>query len=211
VPPPRLATIATSPLQEFLSVRNDRGEDVRDIVRARDDRHLDFAGRGRYQGVTREHSIDVELPAAAPRTGKLWLVAQGWIHPTDSSINVALGQGRQAPPAGLSLHVADAHGRFRPVRTGLGFPAGKDKTILIDLSGIFPPTGPRRLRLTTNLEIFWDRLAWAVDRSDVILRPQRLELKTAELQFRGYSVTEQKDASTPERPQYLLAGVAPRW
>jgi hypothetical protein len=24
-------------------------------------------------------------------------------------------------------------------------------------------------------------------------------------------VTEQKDASTPERPRYLLAGVAPRW
>jgi len=211
VPPPRLGTIATSPLQEFLAVRNDRGEDVRDIVRARDDRHLDFAGRGRYQGVTREHFIDLELPEAAPRAGKLWLVAQGWIHPTDSSINVALAQGGQAPPAGLSLHVADAHGRFRPVRTGLGFPAGKDKTILIDLSGIFAPTGPRRLRLSTNLEIFWDRLAWAVDRADVTLRPQRLELKKAELQFRGYSVTEQKDASTPERPQYLLAGVAPRW
>ena len=211
VPPPRLGTIATSPLQEFSTVRDDRGEDVREIVRGRDDRHLDFAGRGRYQGVTREHFIELELPEDAPRTGKLWLVGQGWIHPTDSSINVALGQGSQAPPAGLSLHVADAHGRFRPVRTGLGFPAGKDKTILIDLSRIFPPTGPRRLRLSTNLEIFWDRLGWAVERPDVILQPRRLELKTAELQFRGYSVTEQKDASTPERPRYQLAGVAPRW
>ncbi|HEY7502355.1 MAG TPA: FG-GAP-like repeat-containing protein [Vicinamibacterales bacterium] len=211
VPPPRLGVIATSPLQEFHTVRDDRGEDVREMVRARDDRHLDFAGRGRYQGVTREHSIDLELPEAAPRTGRLWLVAQGWIHPTDSSINVALGQGSHAPPAGLSLHVADARGRFRPVRTGLGFPAGKDKTILIDLSRIFAATGPRRLRLSTNLEIFWDRLAWAVDRPDVTLRPQRLELKTAELQFRGYSVTERKDASTPERPRYLVDGVAPRW
>jgi tetratricopeptide (TPR) repeat protein len=211
VPPPHLGAIATSPLQEFLSVRNDRGEDVREIVRARDDRHLDFAGRGRYQGVTREHFIELELPEAAPRSTRLWLVAQGWIHPTDSSINVALGQGSQTRPTDLSLHVADAQGRFRPVRTALGFPAGKDKTILIDLSRIFPSTGPRRLRLSTNLEMFWDRLAWAVDRPDVILRPQRLALQTAELQFRGYSVTEQKDASTPERPRYLLAGIAPRW
>ena len=31
------------------------------------------------------------------------------------------------------------------------------------------------------------------------------------LRFRGYSVTEQKDASTPERPRYVLDGVAPRW
>ena len=60
------------------------------------------------------------------------------MHPTDSSINVALGQGNHAPPAGLSLHVADAAGRFKPVATGLGFPAGKDKTVLIDLGGSLP-------------------------------------------------------------------------
>jgi hypothetical protein len=111
----------------------------------------------------------------------------------------------------LSLQVADAEGRFKPARTGLGFPAGKDKTILIDLAGIFPATGPRRMRLATNLEIFWDRLGWAIGRPDVKLQPRRLELKTADLRFRGYSVTEQKDASTPERPRYVLEGVAPRW
>jgi hypothetical protein len=211
VPPPRPGVVATSHLQEFLAVRDDRGDDVRDVVRTRDDRHLDFAGRGQYQGVTREHHIELELPDAAPRTGPLWLVAQGWIHPTDSSINVALGQGAHPPPAGLSLQVADARGRFTPVRSGLGFPAGKDKTILIDLSGIFAPAGPRKLRLSTNLEIFWDRLAWAAGRPDVVLRPQRLELKAADLQFRGYSVTVQHEASSPERPRYRLAGVAPRW
>jgi hypothetical protein len=211
VPPPRLGVIATSPLQSFASVRDDKGRDVNDLVSDRDDRHLDFAGRGRYQGVTRDHHIDFELPEGAPRTGPLWLVAQGWIHPTDSSINVALGQGSHPPPTGLSLHVADRGGRFVPARTGLGFPAGKDKTILIDLSGIFPLSGPRRLRLRTNLEIFWDRLAWAAGRPDVTLEPRRLELASADLRFRGYSITDQKDASTPERPRYAIEGVAARW
>ena len=211
VPPPRLGAIATSPVREFLAVRDDGGRDVAELVRARDDRHLDFAGRGRYQGVTRDHHIDLELPADAPRTGPLWLVAQGWVHPTDSSINVALGQGAHAAPTGLSLQVADAAGRFQPARTGLGFPAGKDKTILIDLSGLFPPDGARRLRLRTNLEVFWDRLGWAIGRPDVKLDPRRLELKSADLRFRGYSATDQKDASTPERPRYIIDGVAPRW
>ena len=211
VPPPRLGVIATSPLQEFASVRDDQGREAGDVVRARDDRHLDFAGRGRYQGVTRDHYVDLELPDEAPRTGPLWLVAQGWIHPTDSSINVALGQGGHPPPTGLSLHVADAQGRFKLARAGLGFPAGKDKTVLIDLSGLFASAGARRLRLATNLEIFWDRLGWAIGRPDVKLEPRRLELKTADLRFRGYSVTEQKDASTPERPRYVLEGVAARW
>jgi len=72
------------------------------------------------------------LPDTAPRTGPLFLVAQGWIHPTDSSVNVAISQGRHAAPRGLSLQVADANGRFREVRGNLGFPAVKDSTILMD-------------------------------------------------------------------------------
>ena len=91
--------------------------------------------------MTREHFVELELPEEAPRTGPLWLVAQGWVHPTDSSVNVALGQGNHAPPTGLSLQVADAAGRFKPARAGLGFPAGKDKTVLIDLGGSLPGTG----------------------------------------------------------------------
>ena len=127
----------------------------------------------------------------APRAGPLWLVAHGWIHPTDSSINVAIAQGTHAAPEGLSLHVADAGGRFREVRKGLGFPSGKDKTILVDLTGLFGATGPRRLRLATNLEIFWDRLGWAIGRPDVEVHPRRLDLLSADLSYRGYSVTEQ--------------------
>ena len=211
VPPPRLGVFATSRVRDFAAARDDQGKDVLGIVGARDDRHLDFAGRGRYQGVTREHYVELELPADAPRSGPIWLIAQGWIHPTDSSINVALGQGEHDAPRGLSLEVADARGRFTTVRPALGFPAGKDKTILIDLAGIFPPSGPRVVRLRTNLEIFWDRLGWALGRPDVKLQPRRLELRSADLRFRGYSVTEQKDASTPERPRYLLSGVAARW
>jgi hypothetical protein len=211
VPPPRFGAIVTSPVQNFQSVRDDRGRDVSAVVGTRDDRHLDFAGRGPYQGVTREHHIDLELPESAPRTGPLWLVGQGWVHPTDSSVNVALGQGNHTPPTGLSLHVADRSGRFRPARTGLGFPSGKDKTVLIDLTGILPRTGARRLRLTTNLEIFWDRLGWAAGRPDVKLEPRRLDLKRADLRFRGYSVTAQKDPGIPERPRYVLEGIAPRW
>jgi FG-GAP-like repeat/ASPIC and UnbV len=211
VPPPKLGLTVTSPVKEFAAVRDDGGRDVRGEVAARDDRHLDFAGRGRYQGVTREHYVELDLPDEAPRAGPLWLVAQGWVHPTDSSINVALGQGRHTPPSGLSLHVADAHGRFTPATAGLGFPAGKDKTILIDLAGVLPPRGARRIRLVTNLEIFWDRLGWAVGRPDATVEPRRIDLTSADLRFRGYSVTAQKDASTPERPRYVVDGVAPRW
>jgi hypothetical protein len=97
------------------------------------------------------------------------------------------------------------------VRSGLGFPSGKDKTVLLDLAGLFPPNGARRLRLSTNLEIFWDRIGWAAGRPDVKIEPRRLEMQSADLRYRGYSITEQKDPSTPERPRYVLGGTAARW
>lgn len=211
VPAPSLDVIVTSPVGRFESVRDDRGREVGDVVRDRDDRHLDFAGRGPYQGITRDHVVEMTLPDDAPRGGPLWLVAQGWIHPTDSSVNVAISQGTHPAPRGLSLEVADESGRFHTARANLGFPAGKDKTVMLDLSGLFPRQGPRRLRLSTNLEIFWDRLGWAVGRPDVHVEPQRLALRTADLRFRGYSPTSQSSPSSPERPEYSVAGTSPRW
>ena len=211
VKPQRLGVIPTGPVQPFSAVRDDQGRDASAIVATRDSRHLDFAGRGPYQGITRPHFVEMEVPEEAPRAGPLWLVGRGWVHPTDSSINVAITQGAHDGPESLSLHIADRDGRFRPVRTGLGFPAGKDKTILIDLSGLFPAGGPRRLRLATNLEVFWDQLGWAVGRPDAPVAPRRVDLVSADLSYRGYSVTEQPDQSHPERPQYQLEGTAPRW
>ena len=51
VPPPRLGAIATAPVQNFLQrARRSAAATSLDIVRARDDRHLDFAGRGAVPG-----------------------------------------------------------------------------------------------------------------------------------------------------------------
>ena len=82
---------------------------------------------------------------------------------------------------------------------------------MIDLTGLFGAAGPRRLRLSTNLEIFWDRLGWARGRPDVRIATRRLPLAGAELRYRGYSETEQANASVPERPRYVLAGTGQRW
>jgi hypothetical protein len=211
VPAPKLQIISTGHVQPFAAVHTDQGVNVSELAAASDSRYIDFAGRGAYQGITRPHYVEVELPETAARSGPLWLVATGWIHPTDSSINVAVGQGTHDAPQGLSLQVSDADGRFPTARSGLGFPAGKDKTILIDLSGLFGQSGSRRLRLSTNLEIFWDRLGWAVGRPNAAIQTRRLPLASADLDYRGYSVTDQPLPSAPERPRYVLSGTEPRW
>ena len=167
VPAPPLDLVATDPVRAFASVRDDRGHDVADVVAARDDRHLDFAGRGAYQGITRDHFVELAVPEDAPRERPA--VAD---RARVGAPHRQLRERRHLPGRACRAQepVAARGGRLRPVpqvRPGLGFPSGKDKTVRIDLAGVFPPTGPRRLRLATNLEVFWDRLGWAAGRPDV--------------------------------------------
>jgi tetratricopeptide (TPR) repeat protein len=211
--PPPLVVHATGRLYPIASAHDDRARDVLEDVIARDGRYLDGFGRGFYQGITRDHWVEVELGDEVPRDGPLWLVAHGWIHPTDSSINVAIGQGRGPKPQGLVLEVPGANGGWTVARPDLGFPAGKNKTILVDLTGIFPPqSGTRRFRLRTNLEIFWDSLGVARAAPDAAIRTQRLAPQSAELRFRGYSKMTQAGSSSPELPDYdSITGTTQRW
>ncbi len=208
---PRLAVRATTQPRSFAVVTDDRGRDVSNRVRVRDGQYADTFGRGAYQGLTREHYVEVAVGDEAPREGRLYLIAQGWIRPTDSSINVAIGQGEHPRPRGLSLHVFDgAH--WRLAHPDLGFPAGKRKTVLIDLSGVFPRDVPRKFRLQTNLEIYWDRLAWAVPLKDSVMGVQSVPLERASLRYRGFSQVATADASSPEVPDYhALGGTSQLW
>jgi hypothetical protein len=202
----------TAPPQPVAHAWDDRGQEVTDLVRGLDGRYLDSFGRGAYQGVTRNHYVDIDLGGDVPSTGPLWLLASGWIRPTDSSINVAISQSRHAPPQSLHLEVPDGQGGWVVAKADLGFPAGKTKTIVIDLQGIWRPGTPRLVRLRTNMEIYWDALAWALASPDAELKTQRLSPQTAELRYRGFSVVHAADRASPELPQYgVLEGTAPRW
>ena len=202
VPPPELKVYAVTPPRSISRAWDDKGQDVTGIVSSRDSRYLDTFGRGQYQGVTRDHYVEIELGEDAPRHGPVWLIAYGWVQPTDSSINVALTQGHHAAPQGLSLEVRDQKGVWRAARSGLGFPEGKNKTILLNLDGVFAPGVPRRLRLRTNLEIYWDSIQWATGLPGTRLQTERIQASRAELRYRGYSVKSQADNSSPELPDY---------
>lgn len=212
LPPPPLTVFSTAPPHPVARAWDDQREEVTDLVHARDGRYLGTFGPGTYQGVTRDHYVEIELGTAAPPHDPLWLLASGWIRPTDSSINVAISQGGQPPPQGLQLDVPDGQGGWTVARANLGFPAGKAKTILIDLNGVFRPGTPRRVRLRTNMEIYWDALAWAEALPDAEIETQRLSPHVAELRYRGFSVVKAADRVSPEVPDYqALEGTAPRW
>jgi tetratricopeptide (TPR) repeat protein len=202
IPPVKLAVTIVEKPHKIARAVDDQGQDVTDVLSALDEKYLDTFGRGRYQGVARDHYVEVDLGDDAPQSGPLWLIAQGWMHPTDSSINVAISQGHEVSAKPLSLEVPDGKGGWITAASNLGFPAGRKKICLFDLSHAFRPNTPRRLRLRTNLEIYWDSLEWAQGLPDAPLRTTRINPEVADLHYRGYSVIDKRDDSSPEVPDY---------
>ena len=170
---------------------------------------------GEYQGIAEDHFVEFDLGAEIPRDTPSWLVANGWIYPTDSSINVAIGQGTRIQPRGLALEAQDEAGRWVVVSPDLGFPAGKNKTILIDLGQVNAAgvAHARRLRLRTNLEVYWDRLAVA----DAVERPALTTVAPAAERrgacaIGGFRRPTTRTGGLPEIPLYdAIANVAQRW
>ncbi len=202
IPAAKLEITTVSTPHKIARAVDDKGNDVTSLISTLDGNYLNTFEKGNYQGVAREHYVEVDLGDDAPSTGPLWLIASGWMHPTDSSINVAISQGKQEQAKPLSLEIPDGHGGWKVVRPNMGFPAGRKKICLFDLANVFKEGSPRRLRLRTNLEIYWDLLEWAVGIPNAELKTTRLNPDVADLHHRGYSVINQKNDSSPEVPDY---------
>ncbi|MDH4350411.1 MAG: FG-GAP-like repeat-containing protein [Gemmatimonadota bacterium] len=212
LPAPTPAVISTAPPRNVAWARDQDGRDVTALVGTADEQYLDTFARGPYQGIAADHFVEVALGDEAPTSGPLWLVAYGWVYPTDASINVAVSQGTHPAPQALRLDVPDGAGGWVTVRPNLGFPAGKTKTVLIDLQNVFRPGTERRLRLATNMEIYWDQIRWAVGRPEAPVDTQRLQLGVADLRYRGFSRVSQAGRAAPELPDYAeIASAAPQW
>lgn len=197
----------TSNLKPFASATDESGNDVSKLVKNLDEVHLDTFADGRFQGVAKEHFVELVLPENVSKDAQINIVADGWLHPTDTSLNVAISQSAFKKPKSLSLDVSDESGNWKTVKDDFGVPAGKLKTIVVEL-----PKGTKRARLRTNMEIFWDRLAFAESVSESENVVQKLDLSNAELKFRGFSVIDKKDESSPEIPDYnRIATTIERW
>ena len=212
IPPAKLRITTVETPHAIARAVDDSGQDVTDLVREVDGKAVEF-GRGQYQGVARDHYLEVDLGDDAPKGGPLYLIAQGSVHPTDSSLNVALTQGNRWRAHGLSMEVPDGKGGWVTAQDNLGFPAGRMKTLVFNLTNVFRPGTPRRLRLRTNLEIYWDQIRWAKGAPDTPLKETTLEPQVADLHYRGYSVMHMPvGAGAPEIPDYnQIEGTKQRW
>lgn len=162
-----------------------QGEDVLPRLQAHDFVYVSDLKPLRYQGLVEPYDIVLDLGEDAGKPGT-YLFLRGWIYPTDASINLALSQQSRLQARPPSLEVRDPRGRWVTAIPDLGFPAGKDKTLVIDLAGKFP-TEDHRVRIRTNMQIYWDQAFVAAEASQSSLRITPLVPLTADLHFRGFS------------------------
>jgi len=214
IPPSKLGYTVVATPQKIARAIDDQGKDVTDFVSALDNHALNTFARGQYQGLTSDHYLEVELGDEAPASGPLYLVARGSIHDTESSLNVAITQGERWKAHPLSLEVPDGKGGWVVVQPNLGFPAGRQKTVLFNLTDVFRPGTPHRVRIKTSLEIYWDQIQWAKGLPDLQVNTVRLNPNFTDLHYRGYSVIDRPDhgAPAPEVPDYQkLASSKQSW
>ena len=183
--PVTLRTFEVSRREPPRSAVDERGADVLPALRASDDVYVSDFTPTRYQGVVEPHDLVLDLgdSAGAPDS---YLFLRGWIYPTDASINVALGQQSKLALSPPSLEVRDASGRWRTAVANLGFPSGKDKTMVIDLAGKFP-TSDHHVRIRTNMQIYWDQAFVARAPTSPSVKLTTLAPVSAELHERGFS------------------------
>jgi tetratricopeptide (TPR) repeat protein len=117
-----------------------------------------------FMGFTEPHSLELDL-GEAYRGGPLWLLMHGEIEYFSATSMYAADQAHLRPFAPyVEALVATANptengaeDKWVRVVDDLGFPAGGARTMTADLTGKLPP-GTRRIRLTTNLQIYWDNI-----------------------------------------------------
>ena len=167
------------------SAIDEHGTDVSAALRESDDIYVSNFTPTRYQGVVEPHDLVLDLGAEAGQAGT-FLFLRGWIYPTDASINVALSQQSSIKVASPSLEVRDAKGGWRTAIPNIGFPSGKDKTLIVDLAGKFP-TADHQVRIRTNMQIYWDQAFVSRTLDDSPVKTTSLAPVAADLHFRGFS------------------------
>ncbi|RKU27151.1 hypothetical protein C6497_12020 [Candidatus Poribacteria bacterium] len=191
------------------SAKNHKGEDITERLKYPDYQYAFEHIPGPYQGVVEKHAIILDL-GDIPDSESVTLYLNGWIFPTDTSINIALSQNPDIAPNFPSVAVKDNDEEWNIVIPMIGIPAGKNKTITVDLTGKFL-SEDRQVRIETDMQIYWDTVFFSVGNQDIPLTITELRPVTADLHYRGFSVMYRPNPHAPHLFDYQKVTTLPQW
>lgn len=162
------------------------------------------------QGLVDKHYIELDF-GSLPEHKTAQLVLTGWLFPTDTSLNIGLDHNPDlSTPIPPALWLSQGGQEFQCIRPFMGFPGGKPKPIVIDLSNDLK-AGPVRLRIETSAQLHWDEAFLVLDEPQVEMREQTLKLAKADLHYRGFSTLKPRAFDQPHWYDYNQLDEAAGW
>jgi Flp pilus assembly protein TadD len=165
--------------------------------------------RPQLRGLAEPYSVTLDFgPLALDRP--LVLALTGWLHFGGGMANVAGSIDPTLPFPFPVLEAGLGDGTWQRVGVEVGTPAGKTKTILVDLGGKLP-SGTQRIRVSTAYEIYWDCALLCERAGEAGTRLRDLRPASADLHWRGYSRYADLPPSLPLTPIYTEVSPVPPW
>jgi tetratricopeptide (TPR) repeat protein len=182
-PFPKFKVIASRGVRPPLGAWDDRGRSVLPELLARDRRYVAGFGSAQFKGFAKLHTLELDLGEWDARK-PLRLLMHGF---TDYFTATSVYAAHQAgvTPIAPYVEALDVSGQWVRVVHDMGFPAGLARTMVADLTGRLP-TGTRRIRITTNLKVYWDQIRIDNSRGNLPFRSRETPLAAAALRFLGY-------------------------
>ena len=168
-----------------VSAVDSAGNDLLPFILKKDDSYISNFQKDKFQGITEMKDLILD-PGNLDTGQEIFLFMQGWVFPTDASINFSLTQSEAIKTMAPVIQVVDKKGEWVTVIDNPGFPMGKDKTVIADLSGKFL-SSDHRVRIRTNMEIYWDEIFFSTGKSESPLVTTSMQPVAADLHFRGFS------------------------
>ncbi|MGH9727738.1 MAG: FG-GAP-like repeat-containing protein [Candidatus Acidiferrales bacterium] len=182
-PFPAFKVVATRDPYLPLGAWDDRGRNALPALLKRDHQFVTGFASTPFAGFTKLHWLELDLGNWNPQH-PLRLILDGF---TDYFSASSLYSAWQAglKPISPYIEALGADGRWRRVVSDMGFFSGLERTMTADLTGKLP-SGARKIRIVTNLKIYFDRIRIDNSAADTSYRVTQAPLANANLRFRGY-------------------------
>ena len=193
-----------------VSAVDHNGTDILPLILEKDDKYIANFQLEKYQGISEMKDLILDFGKVNPLED-FYLFLTGWIFPTDASINVALSQSSSINVASPSIEVINKNGQWETVVDRFGFPMGKDKTVIVNLTGKFL-SDDHRIRIRTNMELYWNQIFYSPCNSTAPIKSTEMKPVYADIHYRGFSRSFRKGGRYgPHWFDYSDVSKEPKW
>ena len=172
-PYPEFKVVVSRDAQPPAGAWDDHGHNVLPDLLAH--RYFGDFALTQFLGFAKPHTLTLDLGAPYDG-GPLWLLMHGEVEYFSANSMYAASQaGVEAIAPYVEALVGnkrDASGAWKRVIDDVGFPAGGPRTMTADLTGKLPK-GTQKIRITTNLQIYWDSILIDRAKQPTVAPPSR--------------------------------------